>query len=508
MSNFHKSALALAVAAGLAFSGTAFAFQVGDTANTLPEGVAFFDVPNNSTQIGIWQTQIQAVVAGTDNLVGRSTGFGIRFTLSGGALFPITPGFGTGPALPAGWTTNTTGGAGLPYFTVTFVPPSSPGVGIQPGVLVWLYGEYTSEILPSTLDSTRVTNAGFLSTPGATVSDNWSVFDPVTLANLYTGTQPLIVSGNPTVAACTPTSGDVSKKIDVGTNGTNPSRSLFSSTGAIGLLDANYFNAGTINYSISSAANFSYFAYAPATDQFTTTVTGNFGAFAQAGASVFLSASAVCATQDIPLTLNAGATQASGTYFASAIPGFTTTGGSAYVCFSVPGGNQQAISATPVSVSTSFIRNALTVNDGTCSELPMNYNGPVVHVYTFNPSGNTTQQSFLRVSNTGPVAGPVFITGVDDAGHPGAGTVTLNLAAGQSIQLTSTDLQNGNASKGLTGALGTPTGKWRLTVLSYFPNLVVSSLNRNNNSGTVTNLTNYSDNGKQALSCTAGDCGN
>jgi len=58
-----------------------------------------------------------------------------------------------------------------------------------------------------------------------------------------------------------------------------------------------------------------------------------------------------------------------------------------------------------------------------------------------------------------------------------------------SRQLTSSDLQNGNTAKGLTGALGTPTGKWRPTVFSYFPSLVVTSLNRNNNSGTVTNLT-------------------
>ena len=138
----------------------------------------------------------------------------------------------------------------------------------------------------------------------------------------------------------------------------------------------------------------------------------------------------------------------------------------------------------------------------------MQYNGPVVKVYTFNPAGNTTQQSFLRISDTGPAGGQVTITGIDDAGNPGVGPVSFNLGAGQSIQLTADDLQNGNAAKGLTGALGAPAGKWRLTVTSYFPNLVVTSLNRNNTSGTVSNLTNYDVNGKQNTWGNNGDNGN
>ena len=510
MSNFRKSALTLAIVAGLAVSAAASAASISAPTSGLPEGVAFFDIAGASTNVGIAVTPgITVNIDPSDNIIGRTTGFALRITLNNGATFGMTPTVTAGTALPTGWSaTIGAGGTGSNFVVINFNPPSSnPVPAITNGPIV-IINPADAELSPTT--GHVLTNLTALQTAGVTVTESMQFFDPVsTNAILNAFSQPVLTSGNPVATSCNPTLGYTAEKIDVGVNPSvgNPSRTLFSSSGAIALQNSTTFNAGAIV--IGQNPGFTYFTFAPS-DSFTTTVNGSFGAFTQAGAAVFLSTSSTCASANVPGTLNPSGTTATFTYLdSSTLLGSSTTGGTAYLCFSVPGSNTQPIAATSISQQTSFTRNSLTVNGSACSLLPMQYNGPVVKVYTFNPAGNSTQQSFLRISNTGPSAGPVFITGIDDAGNPGTGTVSVNLNAGQSIQLTSTDLQSGNAAKGLTGALGTPTGKWRLTVTSYFPNLVVTSLNRNNNSGTVTNLTNYDVQGKQATwSLNGGDNGN
>lgn len=100
-------------------------------------------------------------------------------------------------------------------------------------------------------------------------------------------------------------------------------------------------------------------------------------------------------------------------------------------------------------------------------------------------SGRTAGKLTRDTSGTG---GLVTISGNDDAGNPGTGTVSMTLAAGKSIQLTASDLQDGNTAKGLSGALGAGTGKWILTVTGEISGMQVTNLNRNNNSATVSNL--------------------
>ena len=51
-------------------------------------------------------------------------------------------------------------------------------------------------------------------------------------------------------------------------------------------------------------------------------------------------------------------------------------------------------------------------------------------VVVFNPGSNAQQQSLLRVVNMGDAIGTVSIDGVDDAGDPGGGTVTMEVPAG------------------------------------------------------------------------------
>jgi hypothetical protein len=83
----------------------------------------------------------------------------------------------------------------------------------------------------------------------------------------------------------------------------------------------------------------------------------------------------------------------------------------------------------------------------------------------FNPASNPSQASSLRLVNVESEPVGIQITGRDDAGVVG-GTVTLGLDALESITLTSVDLEQGNAAKGLLGSLGDGAGKWRLTVSS------------------------------------------
>lgn len=80
----------------------------------------------------------------------------------------------------------------------------------------------------------------------------------------------------------------------------------------------------------------------------------------------------------------------------------------------------------------------------------------------FNPGGNSEQVSKLRLVNwsASPVA--VAITGTDDAGVVG-GTVRTTIPGGAARTFPAQQLESGDAP-GLTGALGSGSGKWRLRI--------------------------------------------
>lgn len=105
-------------------------------------------------------------------------------------------------------------------------------------------------------------------------------------------------------------------------------------------------------------------------------------------------------------------------------------------------------------------------------------------IYFFNPSSNQTRQSFLRISNLTAEVADVLINAINDDGT--SGEVRLLVEPRSSVQLNSTDLEVGNFAKGLEGALGTGSGKWRLYVSSQ-STLEVMSLIRSPG-GTLTNL--------------------
>ena len=94
--------------------------------------------------------------------------------------------------------------------------------------------------------------------------------------------------------------------------------------------------------------------------------------------------------------------------------------------------------------------------------------GPTVVSHTLplvTAASNTGLAGFVRIINHSNRAGTVSILAFDDEGGR-AGPVTLSLEASSSVHLTSADLENGNASKGLSAGIGQGAGHWRLELTS------------------------------------------
>ena len=97
------------------------------------------------------------------------------------------------------------------------------------------------------------------------------------------------------------------------------------------------------------------------------------------------------------------------------------------------------------------------------------------HVPIFNPGGNESQVSWLRLINPGDEAVEVAIEARDDDGDAAPwGEVRLTLAAGAARSLSSWQLEQGDAE--LRGRFGIGTGKWRLSVSADGPIRVMSLL--------------------------------
>ena len=77
------------------------------------------------------------------------------------------------------------------------------------------------------------------------------------------------------------------------------------------------------------------------------------------------------------------------------------------------------------------------------------------------PASNTRQVGLVRILNHSDQAGTVNIHAIDDRGRR-FGPVTLSMDAKAAVQLPSRNLEEGNASKGLSGGVGDGTGDWRL----------------------------------------------
>ena len=113
-----------------------------------------------------------------------------------------------------------------------------------------------------------------------------------------------------------------------------------------------------------------------------------------------------------------------------------------------------------------------------------------------SPAAASRNQGFVRIVNRG-AAGTARITAIDDAGDT-APVVTLAIGAGQTVHFNSTDLQNGNPRKGLSGGVGPGVGDWRLQIRTSLPELQVYSFMRNT-AGFVTSMRDLAPTATDAL---------
>ena len=92
--------------------------------------------------------------------------------------------------------------------------------------------------------------------------------------------------------------------------------------------------------------------------------------------------------------------------------------------------------------------------------------GATLHRLPLFPAAGGARQGFARVINRSfTSSGEVVIEAVDDAGTR-SGPVRVMLRPRQAVHFNSADLENGNAGKGLDGAVGAGEGDWRLELTS------------------------------------------
>lgn len=471
-----KKTLALALAVAMV-APAAYAYNVqtndGTVSDLKPEVVA--------TQVGSAVTMTEIVEINVelgDIIVGRTTGFQLLVTLQDGAEFASAPTLAPGAALAGGWTIALAAG-GTPGSTqaqFTFEPTAS-GSTVSTGILASITGLDLQDV--ATADG-AVTRARFL------------VRDPVSTATLHDYTPNLIVRDNGLDITCD--AEDLPNRIDVGESTfavEGPKTAFVESPYEIGGASTFTADLGEVEIEATSGLNLA------GSDSLTSVLTGDLTAFDR----IFLSSDTACVaggTENDYVINAAGDTatlEATMTDLA-----FGATGGTASLCVTADG-------ETQIAAQTFNVQNSVTVTAGTeeieipggaCAVAPLQYNGSVVDVYHVNPAGNTTAQSFIRVINPSNLDGNVTVVGWDDNGNA-AGPITFNLPAGNSKQFNSVDLEEGAVAKGITGSFGNGAGKWRLEVTGEFNGMMVQGLNRNQNDGTITNLTDADNQGEQDL---------
>ncbi len=135
-----------------------------------------------------------------------------------------------------------------------------------------------------------------------------------------------------------------------------------------------------------------------------------------------------------------------------------------------------------------------------CDLLPLRYNGSTMEIFTINPGSNTTQRSFIRLTNRSQTAGFVSLEGIKDDGSRGDSQVRIWVGAGESVQVNASELESGDFD-GLTayGAWGEAGDgvKWRAVVTAEFPGLTATSLVNSALPRVLSNITDSDTRGEQ-----------
>lgn len=537
---FKKIAIATAVGAALTAS-------FGANAATMTAATATQVATNmyKATSQQVKNVGVISLTAGaTDVFLGRSTGFNVVMTLTGAkfktgapalgasptsggvalagplylgsALLALDPSFNTAGAATAfqygtsSWSASIAGGGGAGATSVTYsVQPGTSSVGVKQG-----------SMLNFDASAFVFDNVTALNTAGGKVSVTVTINDPVGGNQLgSTVTYDLITSVDG-VTYTAPTGTTVSR-IDVGTSAAHPSKTYFSSTGSITVLDASKFQAGSFtiaptasagcfgaasglaNCSGAGATLVGGFTFNTAADTLAVTITGTdltpFRASSAAGAATagyYIVTGGDACSGGTPVGFATAATTASSTTSMTATFAVDSSAGNTYkVCLGVGSSNTTSITAQALSLGVTYsvgAESSLVTSPSAYSGtlFPLQYNGSVKEVYFFNPASNTTQTSVLRVVNPSSIAGLVTIAGVRDDATTGTNNVTFNLPAGQAVQLTAAELEAGSAAGAtLTGKLGAGAAgkKWHLTVTGEFANMAAQSVTRDA-AGSLSNM--------------------
>lgn len=494
MSNLNRNKLTVALAAVVSSAFALPAFASGAVTNAGATEAHLFasevtggDAATSNNPTAKVEGQVNFTVSAPDILIGRTNTSGditVVVTLTG-AQITGTPAI----TVPAGTPQAVIIGVNSFQFTIT--PPLSPGF---PAGTLFSVNAGTLSLIKAT--GLQPSGSGIVAT--VTVQD--------TNTGILLATAPAKVILGQTAATSTTFDATTQLTIDVAAaiNKTQflvgPTNQTWAQIGKVTFAqrDVDSVNAGlqvasamgtgaTTNVDV---ANRFVFDAAADTGKLTLTVP-NAAAFTGTGSVGFWASQGACAA-----TFTASATTVKfvvnatdATKFAATVPINAATGAMYNLCAVANGTTaiaRQTIGATAqIDIANALGRDPAAVSADIAA---LNFNGTVVEVATFNPAGNTTQESFLRVTNPSNIDGLVTVEGFDDAGVAEGTPITFNLAAGKSQQLNSGDLENGNAAKGLSGAFGDGTGKWRLIVTGEFSGMVVSSLNRNNDDGTLTNI--------------------
>ncbi len=110
----------------------------------------------------------------------------------------------------------------------------------------------------------------------------------------------------------------------------------------------------------------------------------------------------------------------------------------------------------------------LTLNDPLFAGLPdgvdVRLDTRLAAAVPFMPSASDSmRQGFVRIINESGASGSVRILAFDDGGNA-ANPIEIQLGAGQSVHFNSSDLENGNANKGIEGVGPPAQGDWRLDI--------------------------------------------
>jgi hypothetical protein len=544
MSSMKKNTLAVALVAGLGLAGAAAAYNYGTDANrSTPENVAYqmLSAVNNYTY-----TMTEAIVFDIDpqdNAVNFTQGFTVRVRLnrtcsggqfgaagsdpatctstSDGALFdttniPSAADMVLDPSLTATWDVNFDAyydGGQTASFRITpkqgITNPQNPSGGTM---LSWRNARLTS-LGEFAMGDTNKVDAEF-----------WMI-NPSNDARFNDSTKwgPILARVSGVVACATSEGSEVDKYIDVADNFNEDQlpKTRFSFDGKLGSAvdssggslqsagdyDSQVIDLGNVTITNNGAGSFAFLG----SDGFTTIISANgednWDAFENGAGiddDVYL-VNGTCSSGTIvdAGTISANIVQFSYTAAQANLP--LTTGASTTnltVC---------AFQDTDVviddhinQVSTTFFRlNAIetpTFADASCKLLPLRYNGSTMEIFTINPGNNTTQRSFIRLTNRSQTAGYVSLEGVKDDGSRGDSQVRIWVGAGESVQVNASELESG-AFDGLTayGAWGEAGDgvKWRAVVTAEFPGLVATSLVNSALPRVLSNITDSDTRGEQ-----------